>query len=255
MAERASPSQAPAPPVQGGTGDAAGRAPNRAADGSKPSAWPPSPAGLRRRILVQLRLDGPSSPDDLAAELGASRTGILQQLRGLEAAGLVTRTAERHGVGRPRHRYDIAPAAQNLVPAAYDGLAAGLLRAIDELGGEDLLADVFAVRRDHQATVVRTRMADRLAGGASLLDRVRELAAIQDEQGYLAEATIADDGTIRLVERNCAIHRVATDQPAACQAEVELFEDVLGATVERECHIATGDRCCSYRIGPAAQAD
>ena len=72
---------------------------------------------------------------------------------------------------------------------------------------------------------------------------------IQDEQGYLAEATIGADGVIRLVERNCAIHQVAADNAAACQAELDLFREVLGTSVVRETHIASGDRCCSYRIG------
>jgi predicted ArsR family transcriptional regulator len=82
-----------------------------------------------------------------------------------------------------------------------------------------------------------------------LVDRARELAVIQDEQGYLAEAVIGVDGIIRLVERNCAIHRVAADHAAACQAELDLFREVLGASVVRETHIASGDRCCTYRIG------
>jgi predicted ArsR family transcriptional regulator len=217
-----------------------------------PAPWPLSPAGLRRQILIQLRLDGPSSPDDLAAVLGASRTGILQQLRALEEAGLVNRHAERHGVGRPRFRYDVTPDAQALFPAAYDGLAVGLLAAIADVGGSQLLEDVFAARRTQQAARIRERIDERVPAGASLELRVRELAVIQDEQGYLAQAVVDADGSIRLRERNCAIHRIARDQPAACNAELALFSEVLGADVVREQHIASGDRCCSYRISDRA---
>ncbi|MGP1674746.1 MAG: helix-turn-helix domain-containing protein, partial [Candidatus Limnocylindrales bacterium] len=64
---------------------------------------------LRRELLLRLRHDGPSSPEGLAAALGVSRTGVLQQLHALEAGGLVDREAIRHGVGRPRHVYDITP--------------------------------------------------------------------------------------------------------------------------------------------------
>jgi predicted ArsR family transcriptional regulator len=95
-------------------------------------------------------------------------------------------------------------------------------------------------------------MADRLSPEARLVDRARELAVIQDEQGYLAEATIGADGVIRLIERNCAIHHVAADNGAACQAELDLFREILGPDVERETHIAAGDRCCTYRIGSAS---
>jgi predicted ArsR family transcriptional regulator len=163
----------------------------------------------------------------------------------------VTRQAIRHGVGRPRHVYDVTDAAQDLFPTNYDGLASGLLAAIRSIGGEDLVDDVFEERRRLPRDRLRQRMAERLPPKAPLLDRTRELAVIQDEQGYLAEAVVGTDGVIRLVERNCAIHRVSSEHAAACQAELELFRELLGTDVQRETHIATGDRCCSYRIGGA----
>jgi predicted ArsR family transcriptional regulator len=51
-------------------------------------------------------------------------------------------------------------------------------------------------------------------------------------------------------EHNCAIFHVATDDPAACEAELQLFQDVLDADITRESHIASGDRCCTFRISP-----
>jgi DeoR family suf operon transcriptional repressor len=207
-----------------------------------------APASLRRALLLHLRRNGPSTPDQLAARIGASRTGVLQQLRALEAAHLVTRETIRHGVGRPRHVYDIAPEAQDFFPANYDGLAAGLLAALEAVGGAELVAAVFAARREQLGATLRRRVAERVGPNAPLVARVRELAVIQDEQGYLAETVVGPDGVIRLREHNCAIYRVARANPAACAAELELFRDVLDADVERETHIAAGDRCCTYRI-------
>ncbi len=206
------------------------------------------PSSLRRDLLLRLRLDGPSSPDQLAERIGASRTGVLQQLRALEAAHLVSRQTVRHGVGRPRHLYDVTADAQDLFPSNYDGLAAGLLAAIESVGGDDLLDQVFAARRRQLGDRVRGQMAERVDPEAPLLERVRELAVIQGDQGYLADATLGPDGTIRLREHNCAIYHIAAGSPAACQAELELFTEILGAEVVREQHIASGDRCCSYRI-------
>ena len=211
----------------------------------------PGASTLRRELLVRLRRDGPSSPDHLATALGASRTGVLQQLRALEAANLVRRETVRHGVGRPRHVYDITDHAQDLFPAAYDGLATGLLAAIRSVGGEGLVDEVFEARRRMATERVRERLADRLPAGASVVDRARELAVIQDEQGYLAEAVLGSDGVVRIIEHNCAIHHVATGAEAACRAELELFREVLGADVQRETHIVSGDRCCTYRVGGA----
>lgn len=210
-------------------------------------------SNLRRDLLLRLRIDGPSSPDQLATRLGASRTGVLQQLRALETAHLVSRQTVRHGVGRPRHFYDITPDAQDLFPANYDGLAAGLLAAIEAIGGDDLLEQVFTARRRQLGARVREDFGDRLNNDAPLLDRVRALAVIQANNGYLSTAFVDPDGAIRLVEHNCAIYHVAAGSPAACAAELELFSEVLGADVVREEHIASGDRCCSYRIAERAE--
>src|SRR6476659_8405289 len=92
-------------------------------------------SGLRRALLVRLRHDGPSSPEHLAEVFGVSRP-----------AGLVEHQEVRHGVGRPRYVYDVTDAAQDLFPTNYDGLASGLLAAIQSLGGEALVDGVFEER-------------------------------------------------------------------------------------------------------------
>jgi predicted ArsR family transcriptional regulator len=207
-----------------------------------------SPRALRREIIVKLRRDGPASPDQLAAAIGASRTGVLQQLRALEATNFVSRQTVRHGVGRPRHLYDVTPDAQELFPSNYDALAAGLLAAIGAVGGDQLVEQVFQARRRQIGERVRRDLDDRVGRDAPLVERVRALAVLQDEQGYLADAQIDPDGTVRLREHNCAILDVARGEVAACKAELELFREVLGADVVRETHIASGDRCCSYRV-------
>jgi predicted ArsR family transcriptional regulator len=217
-------------------------------DGS-PARSPSSPSSLRRAILIHLRQAGPTSPDGLAAALHASRTGVLQQLHGLEDARLVTHAAEKHGVGRPRHLYDVTPDAQELFPADYGGFAGGLLAAIESIGGEDLVEQVFLARRRQISDRVRLRMAERLPADAPVATRAGELARIQDEGGYLAETFTGADGALRLREHNCAIFHVAQRTSAACEAELALFQELLGTDVARESHIASGDRCCTYRIG------
>jgi predicted ArsR family transcriptional regulator len=208
----------------------------------------PGSSGLRHEILFRLRHDGPSSPDQLASRLGASRTGVLQQLRALEAAELVRHETERHGVGRPRHLYDVTEDAQGLFPTNYDGLAAGLLEAIGAIGGDDLVEQVFVARRRQIGERVRNELAERVGPAATLADRVGALAVLQDEQGYLSDAERLPDGSFRLREHNCAIYHIARGERVACDAELQLFRDVLGAEVVRETHIASGDRCCTYRI-------
>ena len=222
--------------------------------------------GLDRAILVALRDMGASAPDRLATRIGASRAGVLQRLRWLEARGSVVRQAVRHGVGRPRHLYDVTAEAQRSLPANYDGLATTrgaivqskadlattLLESVAAVGGDALVEEVFEARRRLLRDRIQARFANVLGPTPTLAARVRELAVIQDESGYLCRATPLDgvEGPLELREANCAILGAAAGHPAACRAELRLFEDVLEARVTRITHIASGDRSCTYRIEP-----
>lgn len=215
-----------------------------------PSPRPGASSTLRREILYALRTGGPAAPDQVADRVGASRTGVLQQLRTLETAGLVNRSLSRHGVGRPRHLYDLTPAAQNLFPANYGALAQSVLTAIRSIGGESLIRDVFEVRHAQLKSRISQRLADRLPSDATLWERVREVASYLDETGYLGRAVRDPDGAIRLCEHNCAISGVSVPYPMACEEELALLGEVLGAKLTRECHIASGGRSCTYRVEP-----
>jgi predicted ArsR family transcriptional regulator len=218
-----------------------------------PSPGPGASSTLRREVLYAIRTGGPASPDQIAERVGASRTGVLQQLRTLESAALVSRSLSRHGVGRPRHVYDLTPSAQELFPANYGALAQSILLAIRAVGGEQLIEEVFSARRQLLKARITRRLQERLPDNASLWDRVREVAGFQDETGYLGRAVRDPDGTIRLCEHNCAIYGVSGSYPIACEAELSLFGEVLGATVTRECLIVAGARSCTYRIEPPQQ--
>lgn len=215
-----------------------------------PTPGPGASSTLRREVLYALRTGGPASPDQVADLVGASRTGVLQQLRTLESAGLVARSLSRHGVGRPRHVYDLTPAAQELFPANYGALAQSILAAIRSIGGEALIREVFEGRRQQLKTRITNRLAERLPAGAPLWERTREVASYQDETGYLGRATRDANGTIRLSEHNCAISGVSNPYPIACEEELALIADVLGAKITRECHIPSGGRSCTYRVEP-----
>jgi predicted ArsR family transcriptional regulator len=215
-----------------------------------PSPGPGASSTLRREVLYALRTGGPASPDQIAERVGASRTGVLQQLRTLETAGLVTRSLARHGVGRPRHVYDLTPSAQDLFPANYGALTQSMLSAIRTVGGDELVRQIFEARREMLRARIQRRFEDHLPPDATLWDRVREVASYEDETGYLGRATCDAAGTIRLHEHNCAISAISGEYQIACEEELQLLGEVLHARVTRESHIASGGRSCTYRIEP-----
>jgi predicted ArsR family transcriptional regulator len=115
-----------------------------------------------------------------------------------------------------------------------------------------LVEAVFQARRRLLRDRILGRFTERLGPTPGLAEKVRELAVVRDEAGYLCRAeTAPEDGApLELREHNCAILGGAAGHLAACRAELLLFEDVLDARVVRTSHIASGDRTCAYRIEP-----
>ncbi len=215
-----------------------------------PARSEPGAATAQPSLLEVLRRSGPVTSSALAALLGRSRSTVLEQLVPLLEAGLVQRRAVRHGVGRPPHLYDVTPLAQGLLPAGYDTLAISLLEAAREVGGPDLVRQVIEARRCARTAAIKAWFTSTGMEARLLYDRARELADLQDQEGYMAE--VSRHGAIRLHEHNCPITQVASRWPAVCEAERRVFSDVLEADVRRESSIASGARSCTYRIEPRA---
>jgi predicted ArsR family transcriptional regulator len=199
-------------------------------------------------MLVTLRKRGEARAEDLAAALQITASAARQQLAPLVAGGLVEHRDERDGPGRPRRFYRLTAAADALFPKAYGELTTELLAHVD---AEDpaLLQRAFERRRDTRIAQARQRLAGRDFEG-----RVRELAAILDEAGYLAEAEPLPDGGWRIVEHNCAILAVARRHDHACTTELSFLSTVLpDADVRRVAHIVSGSTKCVYEVRPRAR--
>ena len=221
---------------------------------SDPRAMPASPPrGLHSRdvprstrLVEVLVREGPLGPGSIASRLGLSRTAVVRQLARLGRAGLVTRRSVAHGVGRPLNLYDVTPSARRLLPDGFERLARSITEAARDVGGQELLERIFAARRRRLAAEIAGRFAAEGLAAADLPALTAALARHQDELGDVAE--VVDDHGLRLRQHACPILSIAETTPAACDAELRLFGEVLGADVERETHIASGGRVCTYRI-------
>jgi len=85
--------------------------------------------------------------------------------------------------------------------------------------------------------------------GQGPAERLRTVARLRDQEGYLAEAcNDGPEGTRLLVERHCPIAALAAAWPEICRIEEDLFRRVLGPGVRREEHLLSGGRCCRYSV-------
>ena len=99
--------------------------------------------------------------------------------------------------------------------------------------------------------------AARIPSSAPLQEKLRQLARLRTEEGYMAEVKPERNGSFLLLENHCPICAAASACQGFCQTELDLFRTVLGSdvSVERVEHIVAGDRRCAYRITPAPRID
>jgi predicted ArsR family transcriptional regulator len=202
------------------------------------------------RVLHELKTKGPRSAAELARRLDVTREGARQHLAALERDGLVTSRPVRGRVGRPERIWSLtdSPGVDARFPDSHAELAVGLLEAARAAFGAEGLDHLVRERARRQALAYRKRIPAR----APLRDRVKALAAIRTEEGYLADWAAEGNGFL-LVENHCPVCAAARSCRGLCRAELELFRRTLGrdVRVERTEYLLDGARRCAYRVEPA----
>ncbi len=203
------------------------------------------------RVLLQLKTKGPQPAAQIAKRLGVTAMAIRQHLYSLRDGGLVTYTDERRKVGRPARIWRITEKARARFPDSHAELTVEMLAFIRATFGERGIERLITERTRLQTKAYGERLR---AVGKSLEARVKALAKIRAEQGYMAEAARQRDGSFLLTENHCPICAAATECQGLCREELVLFSAVLGkdVSVERTDHILAGARRCAYRITPSA---
>ncbi len=209
-----------------------------------------SDARTGERVLYLLKTKGPQPAGVLAQKLRITAMAVRQHLYRFREEGLVDCSDERRPVGRPARIWRLTERAASRFPESHAELTLEMIQAIRAAFGEQGLDKLLQERTRRQLGDYRTRMR---GAGSGLLDRVRTLAEIRSQQGYMAECTARPDGSILLAENHCPICVAAASCQGLCREELSLFREVLGkkATVERTDHILSGARRCAYVICPA----
>jgi predicted ArsR family transcriptional regulator len=199
----------------------------------------------RRRVVKLLKTEGALDSVSLAAKLKVTAMAVRQHLYALQQEKLVSAEERRAPVGRPVKFWRLTKDAERLFPDAYAELNAALITSVQDAFGPDGMARLLDARLARQRADYRSR----ITASAPLATRVRELAQIRAEEGYMAEVKRDGRGFL-LIENHCPICAAATACQGFCASELELFRTALGpgVSIERAEHILSGDRRCVYRI-------
>lgn len=198
------------------------------------------------RVLHALKSAGPQSAEALGRKLGMTAVGARQHLTRLQEEGMVGAIDQSEGVGRPKRIWSLTEAGHARFPDNHAGLTLELITAIRKTGGEAMLDQVIEERE--KAALQTYRRA--LNGAVSLKEKVKRLAKIRSEEGYMASTASGGDGALLLIENHCPICVAAKACQGFCRSELTLFQETLGkdVSVARDEHIVAGARRCVYKI-------
>ena len=199
----------------------------------------------KKKLLYYLKVMQQARLQELAKSMKISKMAVHKHLTQLQKRGLVDNILIREGVGRPKMQYRLTSKSKTIFPKSYGALAVCALDFIEKKMGKE---GVKKVLRERQVELF-DKYYERLKT-LNFDQKVRELAKIRDEEGYIAESRKEKrrNGIHTLLEYNCPILEIAENHWEACSTETELFEKLLGAKIETTHRAAKGDTLCKFVI-------
>ena len=204
------------------------------------------PSDNSSRLLYTLKSRGPLATGALGRALGITVVGIRQQLAKLHAEGFVAFDDRAGKVGRPKRFWRLTAKGHRRFPDTHGDLTVSLISGIRSVFGEAGLDRLIEARREAAVAVYRSA----LEACYSLEDRLRTVARLRTEEGYMAEFAAEPDGSFLLIENHCPICAAAKTCQGFCRSELELFRAAFGAgtSVMRQEHLLSDGRRCVYRV-------
>ncbi len=199
----------------------------------------------KKKLLYYLKVMQQAGLEELAKAMKISRMAVHKHLALLQERGLVMSVETTGHVGRPRMIYKLTSQSRTIFPKSYSAIATHALDFIERNMGKAAVEKVLRERQSELFDQYYKRLRN-----LEFDKKVKELANIRDEEGYMAESRRErkNYGRHVLLEYNCPILHIAEKHWEACSTETELFENLLGADIETTHRAAKGDLICKFVI-------
>jgi predicted ArsR family transcriptional regulator len=196
----------------------------------------------RMEVLELLRRKGRSSAESIANDLGVTPNAVRQHLTNLERDGLVVSQPERSGRGRPSLLFALTERADAVFPKRYGQLATMVLQEVQDMGGPEMLDEVFArVAARHADAIVRD------LDGLDFDEKLHRVVTWIGRAGTLVEQTEGAEG-IQVTIHNCPFRNTALKFPQICTITPQLISRLTGAAVSQSDSIHRRDPYCSFVV-------
>lgn len=220
------------------------------------------------KILQLLKTKGQLTSLQLADLLALTMMGARKHLLNLAEQGLVVASTDQPEAamassrGRPQQYWRLTKAGHQYFPDRHADVSLQLIDGVRQLFGAAGLEQLIVQREQQQ----QLHYLQKLSNFGDLAAKVRQLAEIRQQEGYLAEAYLLQgssldnslvgnsvpDGSWVLVEHHCPICAAATLCQNFCRSELQLFRACVEglATVERTEHLLSAGSRCAYLFSP-----
>jgi len=196
----------------------------------------------RMEVLELLRRKGRSSAESIANDLGVTPNAVRQHLTNLERDGLVVSQPERSGRGRPSLLFALTERADAVFPKRYGQLATMVLQEVQDMGGPEMLDEVFArVAARHADAIVKD------LDGLEFDDKLHRVVSWIGRAGTLVEQTEGAEG-IQVTIHNCPFRNTALKFPQVCTITPQLMSRLLGTNISQADSIHRHDPYCSFVV-------
>jgi predicted ArsR family transcriptional regulator len=169
--------------------------------------------------------------------------GVKQHCIALEREGYLDTWRRPKGMGRPEKAYRLTQTAQEFFPSEYSNFTTEILDSVQEVYGpsaaDKILFNIYRNETDKLKAKIN---------GLNLEEKMRQLAALRDERGYMSEYYFdRESGRHEIVEYNSPILLCLDRFPILRDLEKQLFENVLGVSVSRNEERVSGLYKCLFK--------
>jgi DeoR family suf operon transcriptional repressor len=204
--------------------------------------------GTRGRIIEELAT-GPRTAKDLAQRFDIQESAARGHLERLEERGFVTPHFHREGVGRPRKRYELTAAGQELFPKKYEVLLDSVIDQILAREGEGYVSALFA----EAARRLAHKLIEEIPADATRTERALALARALNQFGFRATVEETPDGGLKVVRNNCVFrHNALSHAYLLCEVfDRHLTAELLGLSgldLDLKDSIGRGGLRCTHLI-------
>ncbi len=200
----------------------------------------------KQQILLELKRSQGLSVGQLCTFVKLSYMGVKQHCVALQKQGYLDTWRRPKGMGRPEKVYRLTPQAQELFPSDSTEFTCSILRSVESVYGQVAPEKIL-----HQIYQEQTQSLRKELQGATFEERVRSLAGLREDRGYMAEYYFCPETSRhQLIEYNSPVLQIGDLYPILFDLEKQMLEELLDATTTRDTERVAGLYRCTFSFEP-----